>query len=192
MAMTMNGEYQLLGAGPARMWEKLNDPGGAEGLHSWVVKELDEDRRHRLSGHRHHQDRPGQGEVQRQRHVVGYRPAQRLQDFRPGRRRRRGFAKGGAVVKLAPKRRRHVADLVEAHDRRQALAQVGPAPDQRRCQESRRRFFSRTSPTAGPASRSSCVTYPACMTHLGPPRDDWTGRPDSHPPNALYWTGVGG
>ena len=32
MAMTMNGEHQLA-ASQQTVWEKLNDPAGAEGLH---------------------------------------------------------------------------------------------------------------------------------------------------------------
>ena len=80
MAMTMNGEVQL--AAPREVvWAKLNDRRGAQALHP-RMRGAQQDLGHRVQRRRHHQDRPGQGAVQRPGAALRHGPAQRLQDFR--------------------------------------------------------------------------------------------------------------
>jgi carbon monoxide dehydrogenase subunit G len=101
MAMTMNGEFSLRSRRKT-VWEKLND---AETLKACIpgCEQLDKVVGHRNAGGGGRQDRAGEGQVQRQGDAVRSRPAERLQDFRSGRRRGRRLRQGGATVKLTPK-----------------------------------------------------------------------------------------
>ena len=144
MAMTMSGEYELP-VPRETVWEKLND---AETLKACIpgAEQLGQALRHGTPGGGHDQDRAGEGEVQRQGHAVRSRSAERLQDFRAGRRRGCGLCQGRRDGEAHAEERRHAAGVHgRGPDRRQAGA-ARPAPDQRRRQENSRRILRRTSP----------------------------------------------
>ncbi len=92
------------------VWEKLNDPAVLKACIPGC-ESARQDLGHRIPGGRHHQDRPGQGQVQRQGHAVRSRPAERLQDLRPGRRRRCRFCQGRRDGKACAEGRRHGTEL---------------------------------------------------------------------------------
>ena len=115
MAMTMNGEYQLpvrAGNGMGKA-QRCRD---TEGLHS-RLRAARQILGHRIPGGGRDQDRPGEGEVQRQGHAVRSRSAERLQDFRPGRRRRRGLRQGRRDRQARAEGRRHACSPTRSRRR---------------------------------------------------------------------------
>ncbi len=107
MAMTMNGEYQLP-VPRETVWQKLNDAENAQGLHSRLQSRSTKCQTPNSEGGGRDQDRPGEGEVQRQGQLSDPRSAGTATGFPvPGRRRRcSALRAGGATVKLRAQGRR--------------------------------------------------------------------------------------
>ena len=109
MAMTMNGEVQL--AAPQQtVWEALNDPAilkacipGCEQLDKTSDTEFQAIATVKIG--------PVKAKFKGKVTSVRYRSAERLQDFRPRRRRRRGLRQGRRHGQAHAQGRRHAARI---------------------------------------------------------------------------------
>ena len=139
MAMTMTGEYQLP-APQQTVWEKLNDPAVLKACIPGC-EELDKTSDTGFQAVATIKIGPVKAKFKGNVTLSDLDPPNGYKISGQGEGGVAGFAKGGATVKLAPKDGGTLLTYDgRGADRRQARA-TRPAPDQRRRQESRRRFF---------------------------------------------------
>ena len=167
MAMTMSGEVQLPASREA-VWAKLNDAEtlkacipGCESLNMLSPTEFEAVAVNKIG--------PVKAQVQRQGYALRPRSAERIQDFRAGRRRRCRIRQGRRRGQAHRQGWRHAAQLqCRGADRRQARA-TRPAPGQWRGQKTRRRFFREIRGRC--QGRLTQTKARPCTSHLGSTRD---------------------